>query len=69
MAAKRDSKTQPLHNNCNNISLLFIVVLLYQPYVDFAGISPTPHELSSPPSACSAAAEGEGDNKRLSVDL
>lgn len=53
--------------NCNIIKQL-IVMLLYQPHIDFAGIFLTPHELWSPPSAVSAAAEREGGNRRHDLD-
>lgn len=43
-------------------------MLLHQPHVDFAGISQTPRELSSPPSAVCAAAEREGDTRRHDSD-
>lgn len=43
-------------------------MFLYQPHADLAGISWTPRELSSPPSAVCAAAEREGDNRRHDLD-
>lgn len=45
-----------------------IALLLYQPPGDFAGISLTPHELSPPPSAVSAAAERQGDKTGRDLD-
>lgn len=38
-----------------------MVLPLRKPHFDFAGISQTPHELSSPPSAVCAVTKSKGD--------